>query len=134
MHVYQANEPADGRLPLNECVLYGGGSKLKGLDAYLASELGVQTSSRAPKIATLRRGDPQSGNGAGWDPVFAHGLGLALKGAYPEEGSRINFRKGEFTHGREASASSVRARYLWIGAFLVAMVAAADARHAAAVS
>jgi general secretion pathway protein L len=126
MHVFQANEPADGRLPPNDWVLYGGGSKLKGLDAYLASELGVQTSSRAPKIATPRRGHPPSGNGVGWDPVFAHGLGLALKGAYPEDGSRINFRKGEFTHGREASASSVRARYLWIGAFLVATVAAAD--------
>jgi general secretion pathway protein L len=126
VHVFQANEPADGRLPLNDWALYGGGSKLKGLDAYLASELGVQTSSPSPKVAYPRRGHPQSGIGVGWDPVFAHGLGLALKGANPEDGSRINFRKGEFTHGREATASSVRARYLWIGAFLVAALAAAD--------
>jgi general secretion pathway protein L len=38
----------------------------------------------------------------------------------------MNFRKGEFAHAREATASSARARYLWIGAILVAAVASAD--------
>lgn len=118
VHVFQANEPPEGRVPLTEFVSYGGGSKLKGLESYLASELGLKAVTRAPKIA--------SGNGTGWDPAFALGLGLALKGARVTGGSRMNFRKGEFAHGREATASSVRARYLWIGALLVASVAAAD--------
>jgi len=118
VHVFQANESPDGGSPLNEWALYGGGSKLKGLDAHLASELGVQISSLAPKMA--------SGNGTVWDPAFAHGLGLALKEARPDEGSRMNFRKGEFTQGRGATASSARARYLWIGALLVAVLAGAD--------
>ncbi|MBI3812416.1 MAG: type IV pilus assembly protein PilM [Nitrospirae bacterium] len=118
VHVFQANEPPEGRVPLTEFVLYGGGSKLKGLESHLASELGLQAVTRAPKIA--------SGNGAGWDPAFALSLGLALKAARVTGGSRMNFRKGEFAHGREATASSARARYLWIGALLVASVAAAD--------
>lgn len=118
VHVFQANEPPEGRAALTDFVLYGGGSKLKGLESYIATELGIPAVTRAPKIA--------SGNGAGWDPAFALGLGLALKGARLAGGSRMNFRKGEFAHSREATASSARARYLWIGALLVAVVAAAD--------
>jgi general secretion pathway protein L len=38
----------------------------------------------------------------------------------------MNFRKGEFAYGREAAASRSRARYVWVGALLVATVAAAD--------
>jgi len=126
IHVFQANEPAEDRAPLTEFALYGGGSKLKGLEPYLASELGIPAVTRAPKIAYPRRGHPQSGNGTGWDPAFALGLGLALKGARLAGGSRMNFRKGEFAHGREAIASSARVRYLWIGALVVAAVASAD--------
>ncbi len=127
VHVFEANEPvpaammpgqADGRAPLTEFSLYGGGSKLKGLEPYLASELGIQAVTRAPKIAP--------GNETGWDPAFGLGLGLALKGARQTGGSRMNFRKGEFAHGREATASTARVRYLWIGALLVAAVAAVD--------
>jgi len=126
IHVYQANEPPEGRAALADFVLYGGGSKLKGLDSFIAAELGIPAVTRVPKIAYPHRGHPQSGNGGGWDPAFALGLGLALKGAHPADGSRMNFRKGEFAHRREATASSARARFLWIGALLVAAVAATD--------
>ncbi|MBI3994955.1 MAG: pilus assembly protein PilM, partial [Nitrospirae bacterium] len=126
IHIFQSNEPAEGRAPVTEFILCGGGSKLKGLEPYLASELGVQAATRAPRIAYPHRGHPESGNGSGWDPSLALGLGLALKGARPVGGSRMNFRKGPFAHGREATASTARVRYLWIGALLVAAVGAAD--------
>ncbi|HUK55442.1 MAG TPA: type II secretion system protein GspL [Nitrospiria bacterium] len=117
-HGYQGQEPTADRATVTELVLYGGGSKLKGLESYLGSELGVRTSTHTPKIA--------SNNGNRWDPALAMSLGLALKGTQTADGSRMNFRKGEFAYGQETSVSATRARYVWIGAFLVAAVAATD--------
>lgn len=117
-HVAQAGEPSAGQKTVTELVLYGGGGKLKGLGSYLATELGLQVTGRAPKIV--------SGNGASWDPAFAVGLGLALRGANPVAESGMNFRKGEFAHGRERVGSRARNRFLWIAALLVAMLAGAD--------
>lgn len=117
-HVYQSLEQPEGRASLTGFMLYGGGSKLKGLESQLATELGIPAVTRAPKIA--------SGNGNQWDPAYALGLGLALKGAQLAGGSRMNFRKGEFAHGREATGKTARTRYLWIGTLLVAALGAAD--------
>lgn len=117
-HVYQTQGSTPDRSDVTELVLYGGGSKLKGLESYLGSELGVRTLTHAPKIA--------SSNGNRWDPALALSLGLALKGTHLADGSRMNFRKGEFAQGRETAASMSRARYVWVGALLVAAVAATD--------
>jgi general secretion pathway protein L len=117
-HVYQTQEPPPDRSDVTELVLYGGGSQLKGLESYLESELGVRVLTHTPKIA--------SSNGNRWDPALALSLGLALKGTQLGDGSRMNFRKGEFAYGRETAASRSRARYLWVGALLVAAVAGAD--------
>jgi len=117
-HVYQTQDPTPVRSDVTELVLYGGGSQLKGLESYLESELGVRTLTHTPKIA--------SSNGNRWDPAMALSLGLALKGTQLADGSRINFRKGEFAYGRETATSRSRARYVWVGALLVAAVAAAD--------
>jgi type IV pilus assembly protein PilM len=117
-HVYQTLEPPEGRTSLTGFILYGGGSKLKGLESHLTSELGMRAVTRVPKIA--------SGNGTPWDPAYALGLGLALKGAQLPGGSPMNFRKGEFAHGREATGKTARARYLWIGVLLLAALGVAD--------
>jgi general secretion pathway protein L len=117
-HVCQTQEPAADRSNVTELVLYGGGSKLKGLESHLGSELGIRTLTPTPRIA--------SSDGSRWDPALALSLGLALKGTQLADGSRMNFRKGEFAYGREAAASRSRARYVWVGALLVATVAAAD--------
>jgi len=117
-HVYQTQEATPDRSDITEVVLYGGGSQLKGLESYLESELGVHATTHTPKIA--------SSNGNRWDPALALSLGLALKGTQLADGSRMNFRKGEFAYGRETAASRSRARYVWVGALLVAAVAAAD--------
>jgi len=116
-HGYQTPEPTQDRPDVTELVLYGGGSQLRGLESYLESELGIRAVTHTPKIA--------SSNGNRWDPALALSLGLALKGTQLADGSRMNFRKGEFAYGRE-TASRSRARYLWVGALLVAAVAAAD--------
>jgi len=118
IHVYHALDGLEGQVPLTGILLYGGGGKLKGLGSYLASELGIQSVSLTPKVV--------SGNGRQWDPVFAVALGLALKGAQLPGSSRMNFRKGEFAHSREAEGISAKVRYLWIGAILVIALGAAD--------
>ena len=120
-HAYQADGaigPTEGGKAVTGFLLCGGGSKLKGLESYLASELGIRAMNLTPGITT--------GNGARWDPVYGLGLGLALKGARLSGGSRMNFRKGEFSYRGERSAVSTRSRYLWIAALVVAALAAAD--------
>jgi general secretion pathway protein L len=117
-HVYQTQDPTTDRSDVTELVLYGGGSQLKGLESYLESELGIRAFTHTPKIA--------SSNGSRWDPALALSLGLALKGTQMADGSRMNFRKGEFAYGRDTVGSRSRARYVWVGALLVAAVAAAD--------
>jgi type IV pilus assembly protein PilM len=118
IHVYHALDGLESQVPMTGIALYGGGGKLKGLASYLASELDTQAMSLTPKVV--------SGNGRQWDPVFAVALGLALKGAQPPGGSRMNFRKGEFAPSRETTGLSAKVRYLWIGAFLVLALGVAD--------
>ena len=118
IRVYRADAPLKGQKTAMEFILCGGGGKLKGLESHLASELGLQPAGLSPRIA--------SGNGLRWDPVFAQGLGLALKATRLPGGSRMNFRKGEFVYAREATAASSRARYLGIAALVVAALAATD--------
>ncbi|HEY4485021.1 MAG TPA: pilus assembly protein PilM, partial [Nitrospiria bacterium] len=122
IHVYEAGDDSPdaprGKRSVTEFMLCGGGSKLKGLEEHLAGELGIPAASLLPKMATT--------NGRRWDPSFALGFGLALKGARIAGTSRMNFRKEEFSYTRETRAASHRARFLWIGALLVAAAAGAD--------
>jgi general secretion pathway protein L len=116
-----------GGTPVGRVVLCGAGSKLQGLDEYLASELGVGVSHFQAPAAIV--------NAAGQDVVTgAKAIALALGGIAPR-GDRINLRQGDLAFEGEANAGRGLLVYA-VAAVALIMVAwgfSAFARHTALV-
>ncbi|HEY5648005.1 MAG TPA: pilus assembly protein PilM, partial [Nitrospiria bacterium] len=102
---------------LKQFTLCGGGGKLRGLEGYLGEALELSPAGLNPP--------PGPGTEA-WDPEFAVGLGLALKGARQSGSSRMNFLKSEFSRSGETESVGRKGAVLWVLGFLVAGAAAVD--------
>ncbi|HSG04829.1 MAG TPA: pilus assembly protein PilM, partial [Nitrospiria bacterium] len=123
LHLYSIGDRENGsgekvHVDFKRLALCGGGSKLRGLETYLSQELGLQPADLTPRIG--------SNGSKGWDPEYAVGLGLALKGTRQAGVSRMNFRKAEFSSGLEQEVSSKKGQALWIAGVLLALVAGVD--------
>lgn len=123
IHLYSVQQAirsgnGDRSQGLVQFALFGGGKKLRGLEDYLTETLEL-----SPARFNLPPGFEPDG---GWDPQFAIGLGLALKGARQAGVSRMNFRKPEFGTARGADTAGNKGKVLWVLGLLFAGVAFVD--------
>ena len=114
LHVAQM----ETRKPIRNLLLCGGGSRLKGLDLWIAKAFDFQLLTMNPPIFEEKK--------ASWDPSMSLALGLALKGAAVTKASRINFRQGEFTYQKEVEQSRKKTRWVWIGALVFLVMLGLD--------
>lgn len=98
--------------------LVGGGARLRGLDRFLSSRVGLSVSVCEPPGFL--------GSMESWDPALAGAVGLAVKETASKEGAALNFRRKEFAHSGEASRTQHRLRYVAVGALVVSLLLGAD--------
>ena len=114
LHVAQV----ESQKTIRNLVLCGGGSRLKGLDLWMAKAFDLQLQTMNPPILEEKA--------ASWDPSLSLALGLALKGAAVTKASRINFRQGEFTYQKEVEQSRKKTRWVWVGALIFLLMLGLD--------
>jgi general secretion pathway protein L len=103
-----------GRAPIQRLYLTGGGSRLAGLDAFLARELAVPVS---PLPLVFPGGGPLAAEA---QPVAALSLGLALQGHGGGRLSRFNLRRGDQSF--QGDLAKLRARLTRLGAIAAALL------------
>ena len=114
LHVAQG----ESQKTIRNLLLCGGGSRLKGLDLWVAKAFDLQLLTMNPPVFEEKK--------ASWDPSLSLALGLALKGAGVGKTSRINFRQGEFTYQKEVEQSRKKTRWAWVGALIFLLVLGLD--------
>jgi general secretion pathway protein L len=110
IHLYTAGR----KQAIRSLHLCGGGARLRGLQAYLTRQLGLE-----PTLLVVP--SPESGT-ATQGEIYVQGLGLAVKGLLRGQGSHLNFRSGEFAYAKEEAEIRGRWRFLAVAAAVVLLL------------